>query len=210
MNNRLPTARAAGLLAGCLIGVFNMAQAQQVDPEWPCIQRLIPEISPAILWPVPVEEHMLSDWVGDDTVRPLARRLGDLQDFTEAEQLAIEQFAEAVDESRREAQLTLLAAGVVDVTNDVRDRYINGIKRYTRQQIAISGQIEDSLNELSVLGDGEDPETVEKRTTIRETLRWHERVYDQREQSIRLLCEEPVELEQRLSEVLREAAQYLP
>ena len=210
MNNRLPTAWAAGLLAGCLIGVFNMAQAQQVDPEWPCIQRLIPEISPAIMWPVPVEEHMLSDWVGDDTVRPLARRLGDLQDFTEAEQLAIEQFAEAVDESRREAQLTLLAAGVVDVTNDVRDRYINGIKRYTRQQIAISGQIEDSLNELSVLGDGEDAETVEKRTTIRETLRWHERVYDQREQSIRLLCEEPVELEQRLSEVLREAAQYLP
>ncbi len=84
------------------------------------------------------------------------------------------------------------------------------IKSYTRQQIAISEQIVNTLNELSLLESSNTNARGQTRQEIEETLRWHERVYDQRERNIQLLCEEPVELEQQLSEVLRDAAQYLP
>ncbi|MFK7996873.1 MAG: hypothetical protein AB8B87_22235 [Granulosicoccus sp.] len=193
-----------------VLSVASPTIAQEVDPEWPCIQRLIPEVSPAVMWPVPVEDGMRAQYRQDSRIKSLAEELGDIETFTEAHQQSIEDFAEGVSESERELQLTLLATGVVDVSNRVRKDYISGIKRYTRQQIAISEQIEETLNELSLLEAQELENKDEARQDITDTLRWHERVYDQRERSIQLLCEAPVELEQQLSEVLRYAAQYLP
>lgn len=186
------------------------SHAQEIDPEWPCIQRLIPEVSPAIMWPIPVEEGMLSAYRSDTQIRQLAEELGDLETFTQAHQTSIGEFAEAVPEAERENKLTMLATGIVDVSNRVRGDFISGIKRYTRQQIAISEQIESTLNELSEIEAQGEQQNAEQQQEVLDTLRWHERVYDQRERSIQLLCEQPVELEQKLSEVLRYAAQYLP
>jgi len=142
-------------------------------------------------------------------LRKSIRNGRDIETFTDAHQQSIEEFVDSIDESQREYQLTLLATGIVDVSNGVRKDFIDGIKRYTRQQIVIAEQIEASLNELSEL-DEQTGDATAAQQEIRETLRWHERVYDQRERSIQLLCEEPVELEEKLSEVLRFTAQYLP
>jgi hypothetical protein len=193
-----------------LLSLTLPVAAQEVDPEWPCIQRLISEVSPAVMWPVPVEDGMKAQYRSDTRIRALAETLGDIETFTDAQQQSISDYSDSIPESQREQQLTLLAVGVVDVSNRVRQNYIRGIKRYTRQQIAISGQIENTLNEISELEGQANAEASQEILEKRETLRWHERVYDQRERSIQLLCEEPVELEQQLSEVLRYAAQYLP
>ena len=184
--------------------------AQEVDPEWPCVQRLILEVSPAVMWPVPVEEGTATAYRQDAQLRALAEQLGDIETFTDAHRQSIAEYANSLPDAQREEKLTLLASGVVDVSNRIRKDYISGIKRYTRQQIAIAGQIENTLNELSLLEDGNISAAGQSRQEIEETLRWHERVYDQRERVMQLLCEEPVELEELLSEVLRETAQYLP
>ena len=202
-------------LTGCVLLISALLStgtvvAQDIDPEWPCVQRLIPEVSPAVMWPVPVEEGMDEAYRQDTQIRSLAEQLGDIETFTDANRQAISDFANSIPETEREQKLTLLASGVVDVSNRIRKDYISGIKRYTRQQIAISQQIEDTLNELSLLEGNTVNAAGQERQEIEETLRWHERVYDQRERNIQLLCEEPVELEQQLSEVLRDAAQYLP
>ncbi len=202
-----PLWMAAGIMATML---SSPVSAQDVDPEWPCIQRLILEISPATMWPIPVEEGMETAYRDYPDIRKLSEELGDIEVFTADHQEAIAAFADSVPEAEREASLTLLATGVVDVSNRIRGDYIRGIKRFTRQQIVISQQIEDSLNELSLLETNETASDGKARRETEETLRWHERVYDQRERSIQLLCEQPVELEQRLSDVLRYAAQYLP
>ena len=205
-----------GRSGGCVGALFSAlllstsVEAQPVDPEWPCIQRLIMEVSPAVLWPVPVEEDMASLYKKDAEVRALSEQLGDIEQFTDTHRTMIAEFAQAKPESEREQQLTLLAVGVLDVSNRIRADYIRGIKRYTRQQIAISEQIEATLNELSLLEDANTTSSGHSREDVVETLRWHERVYDQRERSIQMLCERPVELEQRVSDVLRDAVQYLP
>ena len=214
MNSIEPYKRLS-LITGCMLFMTAVSttayvSAQEVDPEWPCVQRLILEVSPAVMWPIPVEEGMDSAYRQDTQIRALAEQLGDIETFTDTHRQSIADFATGISEAEREQKLTLLATGVVDVSNRIRKDYIRGIKRYTGQQIAISQQIEDTLNELSLLESGNVNSSGQSRQEIEETLRWHERVYDQRERNIQLLCEEPVELEQLLSEVLRDAAQYLP
>ena len=215
LRMRLLRPRGFALLTACVcslatVSIISHVNAQEVDPEWPCVQRLINEVSPAVMWPVPVEDGMDDAYREDTQIRALAEQLGDVETFTDAHRQSIADFANGISELEREQKLTLLATGVVEVSNRVRKDYIRGIKRYTRQQIAISQQIEDTLNELSLLENSNANSSGQSRQEIEETLRWHERVYDQRERNIQLLCEAPVELEQQLSEVLRDAAQYLP
>jgi hypothetical protein len=200
-----------GLSSASIYPVAAVAQ-DEVDPEWPCIQRLIMEVSPAVMWPLPIEESMQTSWRKDPVVRKLAEKLGALEQFDDAARADISAFADTVPDGEKETRLSLLATGVVAVTNRERKQFIRGIKRYTRQQIAIAEQIENSLNQLSLLeSESElDQRQREELQEVEETLRWHERVYDQRERAIISLCEEPVELEQKLSDTLRDVAQYLP
>lgn len=192
------------LLCMALAG-FNV-NAQQSDPEWPCIQALVPEINLAVMWPQSIDELVLGDWRNDPEITGIVERLSNLEAFTETEQKLISEFIEAVTEAERSDTLNRLAVGILHNANRLRTQYIRGIKRYTRQQVAIASQIENKLNQLYELDGQNNAKTAE----IEETLRWHQRVYDQREQAIQALCERPVEAEEKLSQVLRELAQYLP
>jgi len=187
-----------------------VSTAQSTDVEWPCIQALVPEIVPAVVWPEEIDESIQGQWKKNDTVQKLAEELGDLEEFTEQQGLRIQEYAESFPEEQRLEQLNILTDGIVAVTNQQRAFYIDGIKRYTRQQIAIAAQIENSLNQLAALDQNGTESTNQERIEIEETLKWHERVYDQRERSIRALCERPVEREVILSDVLRELSYYLP
>ena len=203
------------LVACALAGAQGPLGAQPAAPEdWPCVQVLVPEILPTVLWPVPIDQSLAGSWRESPEIESLARRLGELESLDERAVAAIDEYAAAVPEAERRDALTRLADGTVSVANERRARYIDGIRRYTRQQIAISRQIEETLNLLADLDDAEAAgttlETEAPRAEIEETLSWHERLYDQRERAIRALCERPGELEQTLSATLRELAYRLP
>jgi len=199
--------------AACLIILFFLSldlAAQQRDPEWPCIQVLVPEIAIGVYWPRAIDEALLGTWEADESLSALAQKLSDLDDFTDTERRLIADFVESVPADSRAETLDKLADSIVTLTNQRRRHYIEGIKRYTRQQISIAEQIESRLNQLAELEAGSGAESLAGKADIEETLRWHERVYDQRERLIGTLCERPVKLEENLSRVLRELAQYLP
>jgi len=185
-------------------------QAQQSDPEWPCIQVLVPKIVIAVVWPQPVDPAAVGDWQNDAALVEIATRLSDIESVGETERRLIAEFSEEASPAARSERLNKLAYGIVALSNQRRERYIHGIKAYTRQQISIAKQIEASLNRLAELDANPEAENAGNRAEIEETLHWHQRVYDQRENAIQSLCERPVELEQTLSNVLRELAIYLP
>ena len=180
------------------------------DPEWPCVQVLVPEIVPAVVWPEIIDESLIGAWKEDESVTAMVEKLSDLDEFTESERQLIDDFVESVPVDFRASTLNMLADGIVTLSNQRRTQYIDGIKRYTRQQISIAQQIESTLNLIAELESQPAPESVTRQAEIEETLHWHQRVYDQREHAIRSLCDRPVELEEKLSVVLRELAQYLP
>lgn len=207
--------------------------------DWPCVQRYIPEIRPASFWPLPIPEALAGSWRSDERTADLARQLGEQTALDESSVVAMDTFAESWPAADREMALSRLADGIVAVADQRRARYLDGIRRYTRQQMAIAGQIESTLNELGELedagalgmtrdnsvvstdegqadGTGEPDQSssiadaTTARADIEETLVWHQRLYDQRERAMRSLCDRPVELEQSLSEVLRELSYRLP
>lgn len=206
----------------CMLATMVAARAETVDPEWPCVQALIPQVELAIMWPEPLAEPDKGKWRSDDTIAALARTLGDLEAYTENEEKMIDDFAAAQSTETMKDSLSQLAEGVVTEANRIRSQYIRGIKRYTRQQISIASQIEEGLNQLASMEEstGDSPaanensqakdQPAEDRAELEESLKWHERVYDQREQAIVSLCERPVELEEKLSSVLRHLSTHLP
>jgi len=193
-----------------LLLVSATVPAQVIDPEWPCVQVLVPEIVSAVVWPKVIDESLIGAWKEDESLTAMVKKLSDLDEFTESERQLIADFAESVPEDSRADTIDMLADGIITLSNRRRTRYIEGIKRYTRQQISIAEQIESTLNQLVELEAQPAPESVIRQAEIEETLHWHQRVYDQREHAIRSLCERPIELEEKLSEVLRELTQYLP
>ena len=196
------------LISLCL--VVTTVNAQTIDPEWPCVQVLVPEIVSAVVWPQVIDESLVGAWKEDESLTAMVNKLSDLDEFTESERQLIAVFAESVPQESRADTLDMLADGIITLSNQRRTQYIAGIKRYTRQQISIAEQIESTLNQLVELESQPAPESVTSLAEIEETLHWHQRVYDQREHAIRSLCDRPVELEEKLSVVLRELALYLP
>jgi predicted nucleic acid-binding Zn-ribbon protein len=186
------------------------ASAQVNDAEWPCIQVLIPEVVAGIVWPVEIKASQIGAWRNQQALDVMANRLNDLDEFTDSERQLIAEFAESLPEPSRADSLNKLADGIITLSNQRRQKYISGIKRYTRQQNAIAKQIEASLNLLAETENNIDLSSQSSRAEIKETLAWHQRVFDQREHAISSLCDRPVELEEKLSAVLRELAQYLP
>ncbi len=194
----------------CLLVAGFTASAQQADPEWPCVQVLVPEVVVAVVWPEVIDPALQGAWRQDPALVEMAKKLSELDEFGDRERRLIADFAESVPAASRRQTLNRLADGIVTLTNRRRSKFIDGIKRYTHQQIAVSRQIEASLNRLAELEEQADPGNAALQAEIEDTLRWQERIYDQREHAIHSLCELPVELEERLSEVMRELAQYLP
>jgi len=198
---------ASLLGAASLILAFSSAQAQTAETDWPCIQVFVPEVSVVVHWPMEISETELTSWRDSESVARLALKLGDLESYTDELRAEVATFAESLSKADRLPALNRLAAGIVDVTNDRRSLFLRGIKRYTRQQSAIAKKIETMLNDLAALDASDE---ADGRAELEETLHWQERIYDQRERSIIALCDRPVELEEKLSEVLRDVAQYLP
>lgn len=198
-----------------VVGVLSSeaARAQEAPEDWPCVQVFVPALGLGILYPAPVEEEAFDVWRDDADRRALAEAIGGADEYTDALRGQVADYADAVPEADRARAVDLLAAGAFSVADRRRSDYLADIRRYTRQQIAIAAQIEDSLNRLAAAegetGEGElsDPNA---RMEFEDNLRWHQRVFDERERAIPRLCERPVELEQTLSTALRDIAQYRP
>lgn len=182
----------------------------EIDFEWPCIQGYVPEVAIAVVWPEPIEEDVVGTWLKNKEVKNLVNELGKLEVFDDDARARIEVFAESIPEEQRIDTYNQVADGVVYRFNQRRSEYFKGIRKYTRQQIVISEQVQEHLNELVELEDKTDVDSLNRAAEIRETTAWQQRIFDRRESSIRLLCETPVELETVMGDVLRDLAQYLP
>lgn len=211
LNASLNTIRSnnrCALKSVLLMALIQPALANANEPDWPCIQAFVPVVELGVLWPQVVPESDLGQWKDDEKIESLAQKLGNLAEYTDADREMVEQFIDAIPEADKSTKLNQLAEGTLAVSNKRRTLYINGIKKYTRQQSAIAKQIEDGLNTLAQME--QDNVQSAERDELQETMNWHQRVFDQREHSMIALCDQPVLVEQITSDVLRDLAQYLP
>ena len=182
--------RAAGIgLVLLLLAAAPVRAAVPVqDPDWPCMQRLIPTLTAATYWDGPAAT---GDWHTDPKIAALVAATAPRDVPQNAAITRLQNFAASLPAADRPATLAVLFAGLVDTINSQRTDVIDRLRELTRRQRDLA-QIVEGINDP---GPNADPATRDEVVQRRAFLM---RQFQATESTIRYGCEVPVALEARL------------
>ena len=201
LTPRAASWRARSLAIASLIAIVAgtsapLAAAEPDDSDWPCIQRLVPELAASQMWAGPPPPDGADEMSGaHGETAQLARQLASRAMPVDQAQAAIDEFASGVAPEQRNAELTHLFHEVLQLINQERSDIIAAIKRYTRKQQHLAQKITQDSQKLANLQPGTtpDPDTQE----LLNEREWDLRVFHDRQRVLRQVCEQPVLMEQR-------------
>jgi hypothetical protein len=185
---------AAILLASVAASPVVAVAAEPVDADWPCIQRLVPELTASQMWAGPALEST-TETADSPDLASLAHELASRATPLEQAEQEIDRFAGDLAPQARGAQLTLLFHEVLELINQERGQIIAGIKRYTRKQRRLADKIAQDSRQIGNLQPGTVPDAQTQE--LLNAKQWDVRVYEDRQHVLRQICEQPVLLDQR-------------
>ncbi|WP_431270615.1 hypothetical protein [Dankookia sp. P2] len=189
---------AALLLLAALLPAMATAQPQP-DPDWPCVQRLVPRLAAGVLWPGLAE----GDWHGEPSVAALVARIAPRGVEEPTGLAAIHDFAAPLGAEARRRLLPLAFTGALEETNRQRDALIEQLRRFARRQRDLAAQVRGLEAELRAA-----PEPAREELTQRHFFA--AKSYTDAERTLRYACEAPVRLEARLGAYARALRAALP
>lgn len=205
-SNQAARSLLALLIGGALLlpAGFEAAAQQDSDPDWPCVQRLLPEIASGMIWAGPSldEVEVPSD---DQQLAALAQELAARRVPIEDAEIRIEAFAASLDDDDKAPRLSALFKATLDIINKDRASIIGGIKKFSRGQRALADKITAKNEEIKKIASDD----VLTRDTAKVERDWDIRVFEDRRRSLTYLCEQPVLLEQRAFALARTIAGHL-
>ncbi len=214
---RLPVRVAPALLVlalgtGLQLSATAPAEAQRAaagPPDWPCVQRLIPELAWGTLWTGPSLDALERRWWEDEEVGRVVRFATARNTPSDQALARVRDFVEVVDDDEAEARLTLLFAGLFELTDRQRGRAIDAVRQASRAQVARLDTISAMVDELEALRAEEEasPEAIEQ---LSDALFWEQRTFQMRQQTLPAMCEQPYLLEETLSRMVRLIMERMP
>jgi hypothetical protein len=177
------------------------------NPDWPCVQAKVPEMSVAAVWAGPPLDDVGNKWESDTQVKDVVSRLAARRTPVEEAQKIATDFLAGSGDARQE-RAKLVFAGLFDTLNRLRAEVINGIERYTRRQREFAERIRADTLRLRALQDqpAADQKEVEQ---LGEQVQWDTRIFEDRRRTIGYVCEVPVVIEQRLFALSRTIQQAM-
>lgn len=199
---------SALLLSTLLLATTDVQAADFSDKTWPCIQRKVPRLSIGQMWTGEILDGTVQ---ADDGTRTLARAVAVRRTSLEDAAALIEDYADGLGEDK-ERQLAILFHAIFEQIDRERTDVISGIGRYAAKQTGLSERIDASQQEIATLEAKEDKsnDDYDKLEEMQDIVTWDARIYTERQQSLRFVCETPVILEQRafaLARAVMEAAE---
>lgn len=177
--------------------------ADSADPDWPCIQRKVEDLSPALMWPLPVTKASLTP-DAKDLAGALALRRVSLE---EAQGLVTTYVADHPDTDAETLGNVFLS--VFDRLSRDRKRIMGGIANYAHSQVGLAERIDAARVEVDDLSAAEPPD-FDRIDALEEQIAWDERIFNDREHSLTYVCETPVLLEKRLYAVAQMLQAAIP
>ena len=167
------------------------------DPDWPCVQRLVPTLTARTLWGGPAAS---GDWRADPRVAAVVAAVAPRAVPAGAAASELERFTATVPAADRPAVFALVFAGLVDTINAERMGVIDRLHEIAHRQRGLTEVTARVTAELRALPPdapaAQREEVVDRRgVLIRE--------YDGIERTIRYACEAPVEMEAKLGALAR-------
>ena len=191
----------ASLLAAVLLGVVAGSAAaanrpDPSDPNWPCVQRKVPEIDPASVWNGPLVDPAAVHWRDDAEIAGLVDYLGQRRVPLAEADAAIAAFADDAGAARAD-RLLLLFAGLFDRLNRERKDVMSGIDRFATKQRKMAEALKAENAELEAVRNDKTAsfETIQAKL---DQVTLQNRIFDERQTSLTYVCEVPVLIEQRL------------
>uniref|UniRef100_A0A2A3JU97 Uncharacterized protein n=1 Tax=Alloyangia mangrovi TaxID=1779329 RepID=A0A2A3JU97_9RHOB len=178
--------------------------ADFADPSWPCVQRKVETLSPGLMWPEP-----LPDAKPEGTTGAAVKELAELLSLRRVDLETARTELAAFTRSEGDA-MPLMAAvfsGVFDRLSHRRTRILKGIGKFSHGQIELSEKIDAARAEMDAQMALEAPD-YDRVDALEEQIDWDQRIFTDRQHTIRYLCETPQLLEQRLyaiAQMLHEA-----
>lgn len=188
-----------------LIVCSTIVLAQEADPDWPCVQRLLPEVAGGMIWPGPPLENGGAP-KADKTLEALAGELAARRVPIEEAERQVVTFADDLVETEKAERLTHLFEATLKIINSDRASIINGIKRFSQGQRTLADKINAKNQEIETI----DRSDFLKRDTAMAERDWDIRIFEDRRRSLAYLCEQPVLLEQRAFTLARSIASHIP
>ena len=190
MISRITIAIVLGVLAstGCLA-------ADPRYPDWPCAQAKVPEISLAAVWAGPPLDDIKDKWKDDAKVSALVAKLAARRTPLEEAQKAISEYLAASTDKATAGKL--LFAGLFDALNAQRSSVMNGLERVTRKQRAAAEKIRADTVALQALQGAPTPDQT-RIDELGNQLVWQTRIFEDRRQVVKFVCEVPTAIDQRL------------
>ena len=194
----------AGLVLGvalCAAVAAISAPPQPRDPDWPCQQIKVPQLSLAAVWSGPPLGRQQDDWRNDQQVVELVHDMAQRRMPIEQAQTAIRAFvAQAGDQ--RQPKLLRLLAGLFTVLNDERSEVVSGLDRSGVRLKGLAAQLRSDNEKLRVLqaDPASDASDVNQMT---QRVMWEAQVFQDRRQALSYACDVPGKIEQRLFALAR-------
>jgi hypothetical protein len=196
-------------LAALLLPAANMAlAAMNTDPDWPCIQRKVPELSLGQIWNGPELPQSAKTWTQDPEIPALVKELAARRVPVGEAQSQIRDFATGLPADQKNARMTMLVQGLFDYMNAERSQVISGIARYARKQLELAARLRKEASEVDALRRKADAD-INEIAVRTDRLTWETRVFEERVQSLTYVCEVPTLIEQRLYALAKTVAEIM-
>jgi hypothetical protein len=183
----------AMLLATAVAGLA----ASNQDPDWPCIQRKVPELSLGQIWNGPELPASAKDWSKDEDIPTLVEELAARRVPVADAQKEIRDFAAGLPADQEKGRMAMLVQGLFDHMNAERSQVISGIARYARKQLELAARLRREASGVDALRTQPDADAGEIAVRT-DRLTWETRIFEERVQSLTYVCEVPTLIEQRL------------
>jgi hypothetical protein len=185
-------------VAACLLAVRSpalSATSRRADPDWPCQQVKVAELSVGSFWNGPPVDPAAA-WQEDETVAALVATVTQRRVPIETAAAGIADFARAAGDAKN-GKLLLLFGGVFDVLDHERLKVIDGLDRFGQRQKALAQALRDSGAVLRAAQTAAQPDDA-KVAELTQRLLWDSDVFETRRQSLTFACNVPTAIEQRL------------
>ena len=195
---------ARALLLGillCLTGTAQSAPPGPHDPDWPCQQIKVPQLSLAAVWSGPSIDQQQEHWQQDQTVTELVRETAQRRMPVEQAQEKILTFAAQVG-AARQAKLLDLFAGLFRTLDEERSSVIAGLDRFGMRQKELATELRNDNEKLRMMQ--ADPKSDAGTTNqLIQKVTWEAQVFQDRRQALSYACDVPAKIEQRLFALAR-------
>jgi hypothetical protein len=177
------------------------------DPNWPCQQIKVSELSLASVWSGPQVEPGDAGWKDNPAVADLVEKLAPRRLPIEQAQTELHDFAQHAGAEKQKQMLQVLV-GLFSVLNQERDSIITGLDRFGSRQKELAAEIRGDNEKLRGLQNdtASDPHSVQSMT---QKVTWEVEVFQDRRQALSYACDVPGKIEQRLFTLARQIQQEL-